>query len=265
MKKNFTQRQLYLRSIRREKNKILALQIALFFSLIAFWEIATLLGVIDSFFVSSPSRIIKTTTDLFKSGDIWRHIGVTLTECLLGFVISTLLGAVIAIILWWSETARRVSEPYLVVLNALPKIALGPIIIIWAGAGMGAIVTMAFLICIIVTVISLLNSFVAVDEGKVFLMRSMGANKWQILTKLVLPQSVPQFMSVLKINVGLSWVGTIMGEYLVSSAGLGYLIIYGGQVFKIDLVMASTVILCILAGVMYAIIALCCKYANRFS
>ena len=121
---------------------------------------------------------------------------------------------------------------------------------------MKAIVTMAVLICIIVTIISVLNGFLTADEGKILLLESMGASKFQILTKLILPYSIPNFISVLKINVGLAWVGTIMGEYLVSSAGLGYLIIYGGQVFKLDLVMTSTVILCILATLMYLAVAL---------
>lgn len=265
MKKSYSDREIYLRSLKRNQNKILFLQIAIFFAFIAIWEITTLLGVIDSFFVSSPSRIWVTAVHLFKDGEIWQHIGITLIECILGFIISTAIGAIIAILLWWSNTMRKVLEPYLVVLNALPKIALGPIIIIWVGSGMRAIVAMAFLICIIVTVISLLNAFVGVDEGKIFLLRSMGASKWQILQKVVIPSAVPDFLSVLKINVGLSWVGTIMGEYLVSSAGLGYLIIYGGQVFQIDLVMTSTVILCLLAALMYALVTICCKCAKRFS
>ena len=265
MKKILSPREIYLRGEKRNKNKILILRVAVLVLFVALWEFVTAIGLVDTFFVSSPSRIFSTAVDLFQGGEIWRHIGITLVECILGFAISTVVGAVIAVALWWSETARKVSEPYLVVLNALPKIALGPIIIIWVGAGVKAIVAMAFLICIIVTVISLLNAFVGVDEGKIFLLRSMGASKWQILRKLVIPYAIPDFLSVLKINVGLSWVGTIMGEYLVSSAGLGYLIIYGGQVFQIDLVMTSTVILCILAALMYATVALCCKYAKRFS
>ena len=147
-------------------------------------------------------------------------------------------------------------EPYIVTLNSLPKIALGPIIIVWMGAGMNAIVTMTVLICVVVTIIGVLGGFSSCSEGKLLLMRSMGANRRQIFFKLVLPQSLPNLISVLKINVGLAWVGTIMGEYLVSSAGLGYLIIYGGQVFKLDLVMTSTVILCVLAAVMYLGVAL---------
>ena len=157
--------------------------------------------------------------------------------------------------MWWSEGVRMVLEPYVVVLNSLPKIALGPIIIVWCGSGSKAIIFMAVLIGIIVALITMLNGFLETDENKILLLRSMGANKLQILLKLVIPGSIPTIISTLKISVGMAWIGSIMGEYLVSRAGLGYLIVYGGQVFKLDLVMASTVVLCILATGMYSIIA----------
>lgn len=262
-KKILSDRELYLRSISRDKRKILFIQIAVLAAFIGFWELSTAAGWVDSFFVSSPSRIVKTFWSMLGQ-DLMKHIGITLLECVLGFVISTLIGVIIAILLWWNRTFRRVSEPYLVVLNALPKIALGPIIIIWAGANMNAIILMTFLICIIVTVMSVLGGFMSCDSGKIFLLESMGATKLQVLTKLILPYSLPNFISVLKINVGLSWVGTIMGEYLVSGAGLGYLIIYGGQVFKLDLVMTSTVILCVLAALMYFAVCFCERLIKRF-
>lgn len=256
-------RDAYLRAVRRDKIKIKVFQIAFLAIFLALWEALALIGAIDTFFFSSPLDIAKCFVSLVR-GEIWRHIGITLYECILGFLISTVAGTLIAVALWWSDTLRRVSEPYLVVLNALPKIALGPIIIIWVGAGAGAIILMAFLICIIVTVMSVLSGFLSVDGGQVFLLRSMGASKAQILFKLVLPHSVPTLLSVIKINVGLSWVGTIMGEYLVSGAGLGYLIIYGGQVFKLDLVMTSTFILCVLAALMYLVVAIIEKRVKRF-
>ena len=146
-------------------------------------------------------------------------------------------------------------DPYIVVLNSLPKIALGPIIIIWVGAGTKAIIVMCILICVIITTLSILGSFLSCDKDKILLMKSMNAKKYQIFFKLIVPNSMLDFISVLKINVGMSWVGTIMGEYLVSKAGLGYLIVYGGTVFKLDLVMTSTVILCFLAGLMYFIVS----------
>ena len=141
------------------------------------------------------------------------------------------------------------------VLNALPKIALGPLIIIWFGTGSEAIVFITVLIGLIVSILNMLGGFMETDENKIRLLRSMGATKLQVLTKLVIPSSLPTFISMLKINVGMAWIGSIMGEYIVSKAGLGYLIVYGGQVFKLDLVMSAVIILCILAAVMYAAVA----------
>ena len=145
----------------------------------------------------------------------------------------------------------------------MPKIALGPIIIIWVGVGTSAIVTMDILIMIVITIISMLNAFRQCEESKIMLLRSMNASKFQILFKLILPNSLSEFISLLKINIGLTWVGTIMGEYLVSKAGLGYLIIYGSQIFNLDLVMTSTLILCVLAGLMYFIVAYIEKIVNK--
>lgn len=260
MKKRLSEREKYLRKKRLEKIKILSLQIALLLTFIALWEILTAVGAIDAFFVSSPSRIIKCVA---STENLWLHVRTTLIECIYGFVISASVGLLVAIALWCSASARKVLEPYIVVLNSLPKIALGPLIIIWVGIGVKAIVVMTFLICIIVAIIGFLNGFLSTQSGKILLMRSMGANKFQLLVKLVLPGSLPNIISVLKVNVGLSWVGTIMGEYLVSDAGLGYLIIFGGQIFQLDLVMASTVILCLLAAVMYFVIAFVEKLIKR--
>ncbi|MDE7164216.1 MAG: ABC transporter permease [Clostridiales bacterium] len=252
--KTKTPRQKYLAHRRNDKITTVVLQIGLLLALIGIWELAAQLDWIDPFITSCPSRIVSVlgTIDV---GELFTHIAYTLIECIVGFIAASGLGILIAVLLWRFVKLRRVVEPYIVVLNALPKIALGPIIIIWVGAGAQAIIVMTILICIIVTVISVLSAFMAVDEGKILLMRSMGATKLQILFKLILPANIPALVNMLKINVGLAWVGTIMGEYLVSTAGLGYLIIYGSQVFKMDLVMASTVILCVLATVMYLAVA----------
>ena len=246
----------YLRKNKRKKVIILTIQIAILVAFFGLWEILTRANILDGFIMSSPSRIIKTISSLYTSGSLFYHISITLYEAVVAFLIATLIGFVIAVLLWWSEYFRKISEPYLVVLNSLPKIALGPIIIIWFGAGTKSIVVMAFLILIIITILSLQNAFLSCDKDKILLLKSMGASKLQIFLKLILPNSIPEFISVLKINVGMTWVGTIMGEYLVSRAGLGYLIVYGGQVFKLDLVMTGTFILCVLAALMYSGVAL---------
>ncbi|MBE5746056.1 MAG: ABC transporter permease [Clostridiales bacterium] len=255
---------LYLKKQKTKKIVILTSQILLLLFFISLWELLTHLKILDSFIMSSPSRIYFKTVDLFTRGNLMYHIWITLKEAILGFIIATGLGTLIAIILWWSEYTRKILEPYIVILNSLPKIALGPIIIIWFGAGTQSIVVMAVLITIIITILTMLNAFLACDKDKIMLLKSMGANKFKILTKLIIPSALPEFISMLKINVGMTWVGTIMGEYLVSKAGLGYLIVYGGQVFQLDLVMTSTVILCILAGLMYFLVAQFEKHFKKY-
>ncbi|MFI3166908.1 MAG: ABC transporter permease [Bacillota bacterium] len=244
----------YLKSIRNKKRIVKIIQVAILLGIILFWEVGARVGIIDSFIMSQPSSIWATMISLAK-GDLWLHIGTTTLETLLGFFISTAIGLFIAIALWWSETAQKIFQPYLVVINALPKIALGPVIIIWVGVGMNAIIAMVVLICVVITTITLLHGFCDVDKDMVFLLQSMGAKKHTVFLKLVFPSQIPLIISTTKINVGLAFVGAIMGEYLVSRAGLGYLIVYGGQVFNLDLVMTSTIILLLLAGGMYAIVA----------
>lgn len=253
----------YLKKQKFRKIFIITIRILILVLFFALWQILADTGAINVFVFSSPAKILATIGDLFVTGNLLHHMFITFYEAFLGFLIATILGYLIAVILWWNERLREILEPYLIVLNSLPKVALGPIIIIWFGAGTKAIIVMAILIMIIITVISILNSFVSCDKNKILLMKSMGANKWQILTKLVMPNGINEFMSVLKINVGMTWVGTIMGEYLVSKAGLGYLIVYGSQVFKLDLVMTSILILCILAGLMYGVVCLFEKIINK--
>jgi NitT/TauT family transport system permease protein len=247
---------LYLRGIRRKSVAVNLSRIAILFLFLTLWEASAYFAWINPFITSSPSRIAKTIVGLYESGSLFHHVGTTLAETLAGFFIAVALGYTIALVLWWSDMLRRISEPYFVVLNALPKIALGPLIIIWCGTGKEAIVFMTVLIGLIVAILNMLNGFMATEKNKLLLLQSMGASKLQVLTKLVIPSSLPNFISMLKINVGMAWIGSIMGEYIVSKAGIGYLIVYGGQVFKLDLVMSAVFLLCILAAIMYAAVAL---------
>lgn len=246
----------YLAKGRKKVALVWTLRIGILALVLGMWEMVTSLGWVDPFLMSSPSRICRTIGSLYADGSLFYHIGVTLLETLIGFVIAVGVGCAVALALWWSDTLKRVLEPYIVVLNALPKIALGPLIIIWFGTGSEAIVFMTVLVGVIVATLHMLSAFMATDENKILLLRSMGASKLQILSKLVIPSSLPAFISMLKVNVGMAWIGSIMGEYIVSRAGLGYLIVYGGQVFKLDLVMSATVILCILAAGMYFLVVL---------
>ncbi len=254
---------LYLRGVRNKSIFINVARFALLLFFFGIWELAAQMEWVNPFITSSPSRVIKTIADLYKNDTLFYHVGTTLWETLAGFALAVVLGYSIALMLWWSEALKRILEPYLVVLNALPKIALGPLIIIWFGTGSKAIVFMTLIIGLIVAILNMLNGFMATDANKLLLLKSMGASKWQMLTKLVIPSSMPNFISMLKINVGMAWIGSIMGEYIVSKAGIGYLIVYGGQVFKLDLVMSAVIILCILAAAMYAIVATIEKFVIK--
>jgi len=245
----------YLKKIRRDKFKVVFFRLIILFTFIFLWEIAAEYRWVDPFLSSSPSRIIKTLVRFIESGTLLKHIIVTCYETILGFTLGTILGALIAIVLWAFPTVSKVLDPYLVVLNALPKVALAPIIIFWVGNGTPAIIVIALLISLVTTIISVLTGFNEVDKGKLILMRTFKASKWQILKFLIFPSSIPILISALKINVGLSWVGVIMGEFLVARDGLGFLIIYGGQIAQLDMVMMSIVILSIIAFIMYEVVS----------
>lgn len=245
------QRLVYLHRRRRERRLTLILQAALLILLLLLWELTARVGIIDAFVVSSPSRVAATLGNLLQTGELWRHIGTSCLETVLGFTLGTAAGTLIAIGLWWSEWASRILEPYLVVLNSLPKTALGPIFIVWIGAGTASIIAMTLAISIIVTILNMHSAFLSTDGEKIRLLQTFGAKRRQILRYLIFPANYAALFNTLKVNVGLSWVGAIMGEFLVSKAGLGYLIVYGSQVFHMDLVMASILVLSAAAVVMY--------------
>lgn len=253
------ERKKYLKKQTLNKMLVLGSQMLVLIVFLGLWEFLANKGIIDSFITSSPSRIINTFAN-FSSNNLFLHIRVTVYETLLGFGIGIVLGTVIAIILWWSKFLSKVFEPYLVVLNSLPKVALGPIIIIWVGAGTKAIIVMAIAISLIVTILEILNGFLNTDKELIKMAKTFNANKFQVLTKIIIPANIPTFINSLKINIGLSLVGVISGEFLISKAGLGYLITYGGQVFKLDLVMTSIIILGIFAGLMYWAVSLFEKF-----
>lgn len=245
----------YLKKVKRRKSAITITQTLILIVFFVIWEIAAHYKLIDPFLVSQPSRMLKFLAKLYKEGILFRHIWVTCYETIVGFVIGTIFGTIFAIVLWSSDFISRVLDPYLVVLNALPKIALGPIIIFWVGNGEAAIIVITLTISIIVTIISVLSGFKEVDEDKIKLLQTFGATKFQILRYVVFPASIPTMISALKINVGLSWVGVIVGEFLVAQEGLGFLIVFGGQVAQLDMVMLSIIILSIAAYLMYQVVA----------
>ena len=240
----------YLRSQRRRKQLVALTQAALLAAVILLWETLANLGILDSFIMSQPSRIWATLLNMGQNG-LHRHALVTCFETLAGFLLGVTLGNLIAFALWWSAFLSRVLAPYLVVLSALPKVALGPVIIIWVGAGTSAIIVMALAISLIVTTLEMLNGFLSTDRELIKMAQTFAASKRQTFFKIVFPSNMHTLFHSMRVNIGLSLVGVISGEFLVSKAGLGYLIVYGGQVFQMDLVMTAVMILAVVAAVLY--------------
>ncbi|MGE5507482.1 MAG: ABC transporter permease [Chitinophagales bacterium] len=241
----------YLEELKRQRQLVGFGRTAIFVLLMAAWEIGARLGWINAFIFSSPSQVVELLVRMVADGSLWRHLGWTVTETAIGFTLGTFLGTLIAVALWWSKYLSDTLDPYLVVLNSIPKVALGPIFIVWMGTGMRAIIAMALAISVIVTVLMVFTGFQEVDPDKVKLLRTFGARKGQILRLVVLPASVPTIIAALKVSVGQSLVGVIMGEFLVSQAGLGYLIVYGGQVWKMSLILGSLTVLCVVSIALY--------------
>ena len=245
----------FLNTQKKKKYIIRSFQFGIIIFSLIIWELCALMNWLDPFLFSSPLRVMQTIINLNNNGELWSNIGITMYETIIGFILGTTIGISLAIVLWWSNLISDITEPYLVVLNALPKVALGPIIIVWVGAGMGSIIVMALLISTIISIINILSGFRNVSPEKILLMKSFGATKFQILQKVIFPYNIPNMISTLKINVGMSLIGVITGEFLVATKGIGYLIIYGGQVFKLDLVMTGIFILSTLAAIIYVFVA----------
>jgi len=251
-----TEHEEYIKKVKKRKKAIFITQILILVIWLVLWEILARFGRVDTFLTSYPSEIWKLFLNYTKNGGLFYHVGISVFETVIGFLAGTILGVIIAIILWWSDFLAKVLDPYLVVLNSLPKTALAPIVILWVGAGYSGIIVTAITVSIVITIMNVYIGFTNVDEDKIRLLQTFGATKLQILKKVVLPSNIPTIISTLKVNIGLSWVGVIVGEFLVSKAGIGYLIVYGGQVFKLDLVMMSVFILAIISAIMYQLIAL---------
>ena len=255
----------YLQEKKRRQRRILEWQIGILVGFLLLWELLARAGILNTFLFSSPSEIVRLLESYLRDGSLFIHIGISVWETVLGFVIGTVVGVVIAILLWWSDMAARILSPTLVVLNALPKTALAPILIVWAGAGIGGIVLTAVAISIVTTILSAYNYFMLASEEKIKMLKSFGATKRQILLKLILPSNIGNIVNIVKINIGLSWVGVIVGEFIVSRSGLGYLIVYGGQVFRLDLVMMGVVVLALCAFFMYAVVNLLEKWVKAIT
>jgi len=241
----------YLKNIKRRQILIRLSQIVIFLIFIIMWELLVYFKLVNSFLISCPSMIVKTIINLYKVNNLFPHIFVTIYETIISFFLATIIGIGIATILWWNDFLAKVFDPYLTILNSLPKVALGPIIIIWAGANTKSIILMALFISTIITIINMYNGFNNFDENKIKLLKSFKAKKIDIFLKTILPGNLPTIINTLKINVSMSLIGVIMGELLVSKKGIGYLIMYGSQVFNLNLVVTGIILLSIVSYLMY--------------
>jgi NitT/TauT family transport system permease protein len=244
----------YLRAQRRRRLFIRLTQLLLLAVVLGTWEVSARWHLVDPMLTSQPSQIVTSFGTLWSTGHILFHTWITLQETLIGFILAMLVGTLAAVAIWWSPFLSNVLDPYLVVLNALPKIALGPIFYIWLGDRL-SVYGMAVAISIIVTVMMIETGFQEVSRNKLKLMESFGATRWQMLKMVVLPANIPNFVAAMKVNVGLTLVGVIAGEFLSSKAGLGFLIIYGSQVFQMNVVMTSIAILAAMSAVLYALVS----------
>ncbi len=241
----------YLRSLRNRQHRITAAQVLIFVAFLVLWETAVRLGWIDGFIFSSPSRVAKTFCGMWQDGSIFLHVGITLAETLISFGCVVLLGIGAAVMLWYNTELSEILEPYLVVLNSLPKSALAPLLIVWLGANMKSIIVSGMSVAIFGSILNLYTGFREMDPNKIKLIYTLQGTKRDVLTKVILPGTVPLLISVMKVNIGLCLVGVVIGEFIGARQGLGYLIIYGSQVFKLDWVIMSIVILCVIAMLLY--------------
>ena len=253
--------QAFLEKQKRRRHFVLFSRVFLLVFILAVWEFSARVGIINDFIFSSPSRIAACFLNMAADRSIFLHTGVTVVETLISFFLVTAIGILGAVLLWSSETLSEILEPYLVMLNSLPKSALAPILIVWLGNNTRTIIVAAVSVAVFGSILTLHNGFRAMDPDQIKLIYSLGGNRKDILTKVLLPGSVPLMISNMKVNIGLCLVGVIIGEFLSARAGLGYLIIYGSQVFKLDLVMMSIVILCLVSALLYQAVAI---LENRF-
>ena len=264
MKANISpEQQNYLKKMKLQSSTIMLSRFLLLFFFIALWEISSTLGWIDSFFFSSPSAIVGLFLKMCEDFEIIRHIGITLLETIISFLAVTLLSIFIAILLICLPKVSKVLEPFLVILNSLPKSALAPLIIVWLGTGMKTIIIAGMSVAIFGSIINMYTGFTQVEEEKIKLIYTLGGTKKDTLFKVIIPSSVPIIVSNMKVNIGLALVGVIIGEFLAARQGLGYLIIYGSQVFQLDLLIMSIIILCLIAVGLYQIIQTLEKKYNK--
>lgn len=252
--------------IRREKNhriSVMVMRMVILIFLLCLWQVLAWIGVVNDFIFSSPIKMGNYLIEACMDKSLFYHTSVTLFETIVSFLFVTILGLLLSIILWSSRKTSEILEPYLVVLNSLPKSALAPVLIVWLGNNRKTVIVTGILIAVFSAAITMTTSLNQTDTEKIKLIQSMGGSRLDVLCKVAIPSSIPVLIATMKVNIGLCLVGVIIGEFLSADAGLGYLIIYGSQTFKMTMVMASIIVLCILSAFLYQAIAMIEKRVNR--
>ncbi|MDR2042898.1 MAG: ABC transporter permease [Clostridium sp.] len=250
-KTELTKQEEFVQKHRKQRQQVTSCRILLFVCFLILWETSAAFGWIDSFFFSSPSRVAKCFWKLCRDGSLFLHIGITLWETILSFLLVLSISLIVAALLWYCKKLSEILEPYLVMLNSLPKSALAPLFIVWLGTGTATIITAGVSVALFGSIISVYTGFRQMDPEKITLIYTLGGTKKTAFRKAILPGSVPVLLSTAKVNIGLALVGVIIGEFLAARKGLGYLIIYGSQVFQLDMVITSIILLCVIAMAFY--------------
>lgn len=253
----------YLMIQKKHKRTVTCSRFLIFVLFTFLWEGAAYLGLIDSFIFSSPSKIVTCFFQMLAKQNLLKHIGITLFETIVSFILVIFTALAVTILLWFNRELSETLEPYLVILNSLPKSALAPLLIVWLGANYRTIIVTGMSVAIFGSILSLYTSFLSVDPEKIKLIYTLGGKKYHVMTKVILPSNIPALFSLMKVNIGLCLVGVIIGEFIAARSGLGYLIIYGSQVFKLDWVIMSIVILCVMAMGLYGLLGLAEKWYLR--
>ena len=257
------ERKLYLKRIKKDKLIINFFRVFIFILFIVIWELLSRFNLIDTFMFSSPSNIIKTIINLYKENNLFIHIFTTLYEIIISFILGSIIGFIISSILYLFDKLDDILDPYLTILNSLPKVALGPLIIILFGANTKSIIIMALLISVIVSIMNISSIFKSTDINKIKIVKSMGGNKLDILFRVVIPSNYLEIIDSFKVNISLIFIGVIMGEFLVSKQGIGYLINYGCQILNMNLVLSGISLLVLLTIILYYLILLIDKLIRK--
>jgi NitT/TauT family transport system permease protein len=234
---------------------IVAAQAGILAGVIGFWEIGARAGWIDAFFWSQPGKVAETFVTFFTEGDAWTDIGFTFRSTIIGFLIGTTAGSLFGLSFWWSRNYAAIVQPYIICFESIPKLALAPLVVLVFGIGMASKVAMAVALTFVISTLTTSAGVKALDPDGERLFYSLGATRWQVFRKFVVPSCLPWIISVLRANIGLALTGAIVGEFISSQHGLGRAILYAGSTYDIALVWVAVLVLSTLAVIMYAIVS----------